>query len=1158
MGVLNDDFYKGLMTSPAPAAPTAPRPVSTSCASYPSLGPKPNAVQAPAIVTTSSNSTPIAPGVPFGDQIVERYKPVRVTEDLSEEEQTQRFGGVVGSQQYYAHKSSDPLQYAPLQLLSAVGVVLPSQEDWDKMSLPNKAANLGYGATLGLARILASAPREIAKAPIRLGLSIAHPWVNMAQGKPGTFESLGKDTPAEIPFLGQVPTYFQTYEEARQGGMGPLASLLFTTGTAAGDVTLTSSLIEAGTSAFRPRMPVSSNGTPTVQNIDPIRSQIVREGGVVKGVANAQSTAEYYTLPESVAKQFGGTKNNTYLKVTPSSDDAVELSLVQTRGGVLQKGSDWVRTKMGIPDRSYQGDFGPEIKLQSQTVPVGGSAMRVAQAADESKLGFIPSNVVKGMETKPITSDQMANLSKIGEVNGVAPTIRDSVIRTVTGKSVMGEMTQAEYVKAAQTLGLFNNADKYVPQAPWLNPAKQFMSPQRHWMRSYEEKSGIPLYSEAYVPMEDAVRVRDVFRNIYSTKSREIFGKYAGTGMAAERQAISAYLRGEKSSIVGNAAFSTAAKNEMIDIANNLKALYDEVGPQLDVPPEIFLKDYQPHIQNIGGIFQMYKEGSDIPKELEFFAKFKRRGNFTAPQIDDSLALFDIYVNSGSNRMFLNPALKRIGALADNLPDTLKNSVRSYALEKMGYAGRLEQAFDEMVPAINKKLGLNLPPDAARQITDLALSTQYSGLLSSPGTWFRQLFQYPMFGYARLGPRFAGPAYTKALTKEGLKEVSDRGLFVDLGVPYGEELTKEITLGGRVGNTYKNITQIPIKPNSMADNLQRSVVYHQFKMQFDDAIAKYNAGKISWPQVEQALDFRGFSKVDQNIARQQIVAGNTDDAFMHLVRDVIDETNFPYRKAAGSRIGYGLGGKLATSLLQWPIEAAHTLGRWTKTGQWDKVIRWSAASVAIQRTFEDAFGFDFTRSMFLGPFGNVYSPFVQTAKNTIDALSAAVQDNREVFNENAEKIARTMQAAGMPAGVAIKNVQKFWRSYEKGVNADNLYPILDDKGEVRGYADFSDLFWGELMGFPTNQKESDSVLLKDIRNAQFDRTEMKQRIMEMFQKEQFDEAADLMAQSGINVSAQDFDDYFIPLTQRTWQALPAQLKAQFAPRVFPETKKGVQ
>ena len=580
------------MTSPAPAAPAAPRPSPTASTPYPSFGPELNGAKTQQIVTPTSNSTPIAPGVPFGDQIVERYKPVRITEDLSEEQQIERFGGAVGSQQYYAHKSSDPLQYAPLQLLSAVGVVLPSQEEWDKMSLPNKAANLGYGATLGLARILSSAPREIVKAPIRLGLSIAHPWVNMAQGKPGTFESLGKDTPAEIPFLGQVPTYFQTYEEARQGGMGPLASLLFTTGTAAGDVTLASALVEAGTSAFRPRMPVSTNGTPTVQNIEPIRSQVTREGGVARGVMNAQSTAEYYTLPESVAKQFGGSKNNTYLKVTPSSDDAVELSLVQTRGGVIQKGSDWVRTKIGIPDRSYQGDFGPEIKLQSQTVPVGGSAMRVAQAADESKLGFIPSNVIKGMENKPITGEQMANLSKIGEVNGIAPTIRDAVIRTVSGKSVMGEMTQAQYVKAAQTLGLFNNADKYVPKEPWLNPAKQFMSPQRHWMRSYEEKSGIPLYSEAYVPMEDAVRVRDVFRDVYRNKSREIFGKYAGTGMAAERQAISAYLRGEKSAIVGNGAFSTVAKNEMIDIANNLKSLYDEVGPQLVLKIQFRSRDH--------------------------------------------------------------------------------------------------------------------------------------------------------------------------------------------------------------------------------------------------------------------------------------------------------------------------------------------------------------------------------------------------------------------------------------------------------------------------------------------------------------------------------------------------------------------------------------
>ncbi len=1243
MGLLNDDYWKGAATpvqpTVAPQQPTAPAPVT----------PAPTA-QAP----IQPGSDPMLDKNPVID-VAKRLGPLGV------------IGGAVGA-------FGGPVGIATGALVGAsLGASIQYPDNWDQLSTVQKIGFVGGQSVTGLVRMAMSLPSEIVKTPIRYTTSVAQPWVAMAQGKDASFKGLGEAPVLDLPLLGKIPTYFQSYDEAKKSGMGPLASALMTSGTALGDTLLVGALGEAGIKALQPRAGMRTPiGEAKIMNTAPVKEVIQRDATRVTGVARQSegSVSEYYPVPKATAQQFGGHTGNTFFKVTPASPTSVEISVVQTRGGVIQKGVDWLRG-----NKTAQGDFGPEIKINSQVIDTGKNVLpqemtplegaklqlsfiedsmqghpgqglikyrssatgdlpeinstgkgkfnkrgdTIAQetmgqdvsrggdvnAANESLQSFIklrdeatalkvqiktleaqakvpatqqpvspisiPSSVVKGMENKTITNDQLGNLGRIGDANGVAPTVRDAVIRSVTGKSVMGEMTQAEYVKAAQTLGMFNSASKYVPSEGFLNPAAQYLSPQRRWMRTYEERSGIPLYSEAYVPLEDAVRVRDVFRDVWRGKSRELFGEYANPGHAAERQAIYNYMQGDKSAIVGNNVFTDAVRGDMIKIADGLRQFYNEIGPQMNVPPEIFLRNYQPHIQNTGGVFQLYKEGSTAPKAIDFFAKYKRKGNPTAPLIDDALALFDIYTNAGSNSTFVTPALERIGAMAENLPGTLKSSVTSYVQEKLGYAGRMEHAMDQMVPSINRKLGINLPPDTARQMGDLVLSTQYSGLLSQPATWFRQMFQYPLFGYSRLGPKFAGDAMKKAFTKEGLAEFNKSGFSVDLGYPYGGELSKDITLAGRAGNYYKKVTQAPIAPNAFADNSQRAVVYYQYKMQFEDSLARFNEGKIPWSTFEKDIDISSFSPIDQNIARQRIVAGDVKGAFEHLVRDVIDETQFPYRKASTARVGYGFGGKVATSLLQWPMEASHTIGSWMKqgarTGDFSKMIRYFAASSAMQRTLQESLGMDFTKSLYLGPVltSTFVSPLIQLAGDTymaainspfLGAIGGA--DNRQKFNEHKDAIMKTLKSAGTPAGLEIQNIKKFWRSIDRGPDADGQYAALNDQGEVKYTTDFAGIFTGELMGFPITEKVNSASVLQDMRNSVEDRKKAKERVMELLQQEKYDDARPLMEEFGIQLTAQDFDDYYIPLTQRNFQMLPASLKAQYAPKVFPEAFQGVQ
>lgn len=1169
MGILSDDFYKSLDTNqpqqptqpvaPAPAAPVAQAPAPT-----PPTAPAPQPTQpAPALQMPNMDPAQAPMNTDSGE-------PVKIFGDAND--------ATVASRKI-AEQEFPTMSRLPRELLSTLGIRLPDENTWDKMGVLDQAATVVKGGVFALGRTLTNLPREIVKAPVRVMSTIVAPWERLARGEPIDWNSMEQGPRVNIPWLGEVPSFFQSYADAKATGMGPLAAMVSTAGQALGDATISASLGESMAGAFRPRAKLAPG--EAFQRVTPARSTISSDGSFVK---SSGSSAEYYTLPKTIAKEkYGGSASNTFLKITPATSDSVEVSVVQVRKGPVQRAVDFVKEKSGNITRNYQGDFGPEVKLDSRVVntppktagelpaaPVAAEAAGAEAAGAEATKPMIPPKALKGFENKPITSEQVGTLEKIGNYNGIEPGVRDAVVRTVTGKSVVGELTQKEYAEAAQTLATFNNAAKYAPDTAGINAFSRYVAPQRHWMRTYEENSGVPLYSEVYTPMEEATRVRDVFRTSLRNESRDIFGKYADPKYGEERRLVSAYMRGETEAITGNSTLTPETKAELTGIATKLRAVYDRIGPQLDVPTDIFLKDYQPRIQNIGGTFQLYKDGAEIPKELEFFGKFKRKGDLQGIQVDDALALFDMYVNSGSNRMFLNPSLQRIGALAEKLPTAIHNSVKSYVLEKLGYAGKSEEFLDSFVPALNRKLGLSLPPDAARQLTNLTLSTMYSGMLSSPATWFRQAFQYPLFGYARLGPKFVGQAIKAGLSKEGMAEAAQKGFLVSLGVPFGEELTKDTTLGGKALNTYKDVTQKFITPNSLADNGMRSITYHQSKMIWEDAIARYNKGEIAWPKLEEELDMKAFSKPDQDIIRQRLTSGDLDGAFNHYAREIVDETSFPYRKAASGRITYGLGGKLGSSLLQWPLEAGYTIKRWVTTGQWDKLIRFYAASSAINRTMKDTFGFDFTRSLFnratggiipgsfLGPAQNPYSPFVKTALDTTNMLSAFFNQNSKDFNTYKDSIVRSLKSA-MPGGVELQNISRFWKAYNAGdqliksgkADPNAPYPVLNDKGEVSYYDDFAGLFWGTLMGFPTEKKTNSSFLQTDMYNAQEDQSRAKQKIMELWQQEKYDEATKMMADTGVKIGPGDFDNYYVPLNIRTFQALPATLKAQFAPRVFP-------
>lgn len=325
MGLLDDKYWKDAAAQAqvqpvAPQQPTAPAPVAPT-----------------ATAPIQQGSDPLLNKNPIADTAM-RLGPLGI------------IGGAIGA-------VGGPVGIATGALVGAsIGASIKYPDNWDQLSTVQKIGFVGGQAATGLVRTAMSLPAEIVKTPIRYGVSVAQPWVRMVQGKDASFKGLAEAPVLDVPVLGKIPTYFQSYDEAKKSGMGPLASALMTGGTALGDALILGSIGEAGTKALQPKAGVRTPvGEATIKNTAPVKAVIQRDATRVTGVARQAegSVSEYYPVPKATAQQFGGHTGNTFFKLTPASPTSVELSVVQTRGGALQKGVDWLRG-----NKTSQGDFG--------------------------------------------------------------------------------------------------------------------------------------------------------------------------------------------------------------------------------------------------------------------------------------------------------------------------------------------------------------------------------------------------------------------------------------------------------------------------------------------------------------------------------------------------------------------------------------------------------------------------------------------------------------------------------------------------------------------------------------------------------------------------------------------------------------------------------
>lgn len=821
----------------------------------------------------------------------------------------------------------------------------------------------------------------------------------------------------------------------------------------------------------------------------------------------------------------------------------------------------------------------PTVRNLAKELESRGPLEEFYKAANAADQGLIPEAVVPevpGVVQKPLVGlgDSLVTTKQLDQIRSiqVSKNINDDLVKSiteqVTGKTNLSELTQSEAFQVSETMRTFNKMGIEESTAAGDMIVRPWTHPTRYWMEAAEREMGHPIYSGVYLPMERGSRLSHVYARGHqdALRSEAVGAKYMDPKFREHRRLINAYTEGDKAAILNNTTLPGNVKDDLVRIGDWLNAQYKILFEDMGISSDRWFGVYAPKIRERGGIFNLYKTG-DLPPEIKPFFEFERQG-MLAPLEDDAFVLFDIYTNAVAKKKFLAEPLERAKFVAEDLPEHLKNSVNDYIQEKLGYQGALERSLNDLGSKISKATGDKIPADVFKRIIDYSMTFSYAGALGLPRVMpIVRNYMQPLFTtYPELGPEWFVIGARKFFADGGLKPVKDGGFLVDMGLPYGGELAAKTQTGlfGKAAEKYADLNRFSMKPYSHSDTVSRGVTYHGVVARFEDAWSKFLDGKASYEQFENMIDMQGFNPTLQNVLRGKLLR-NTKDSLKEaqdlMVQDILDRTQFPYRKGAESRLHYGLKGKLGLQFAQWFWEYGFTLKSWAARGQWDKFVRWYAMSAVIKRTMEEGFGVDATKWVGLGPMSQVpFGPLANAGFSLIKTINAMSLDFEDEVNKNWKDVTNSIKIFGGTAlGIGKEKLQQFYRSIKRYEAAQVTSPdpekpfgIWSSTGKLKRWVDFRELFMVTL-GFQSEDGTEFSDKLNAYRKDKvvYD-THMQDALNSLVDGdfEKFDKMVEKY-QLYIPDIQERLKSFQTPLDQRLFERAPLPLKEKYFELFYP-------
>lgn len=775
---------------------------------------------------------------------------------------------------------------------------------------------------------------------------------------------------------------------------------------------------------------------------------------------------------------------------------------------------------------------------------------------------------LKGMEDAPITDKQIGQINFMQQQRELPDQMVQAISAVLTGKGNLTELTQKEAFDVSETIRMFNQKPQELPgeKDMFLRP---FINPARYWMEAAERKLGYPIYSQGYIPIETGARLARVFQDELGTQARDVFGKYADPAkFLEERRLITSYIEGDKGVITNNPSLDPATKADLVKIGDWLQGQFQNFFEAAGIKSDRFLGQYAPKIRQLGTIYNLYKN-SDVPPELRPFFTFER-GGMDQPIEDDALVLYDIYSRALSRDKFMRGPLEQAKDVTGKLPPNLQKSFNDYLQEKLGFQGEPEKALNRWGMKLSNATNGAIPADIFRKSINFLMTNSYAATLGLPRVVpiMANLMQSFLMSYPELGGKYFAMGWKKFFEKGAMDELNKSGMIPEKGYIYGGELASEAGKGvvGKAFDLYQKAQNATMLPFSKTEILNRGVTYFGVKQRFLDNWTAFRDGQISYEDFEKGISMDGFNPTLQGILREKF-AQNTPESLQEaqdlMTQDILDSTNFPYRKGAESRAFYGLKGKFGLQYGIWPFEYAQTIKSWIARRQWSKLIRWYAMATVMDRSVKDALGVDMSRYLLLGPLSSIpLGPLANAAWSFGKALNASFQDLTDQQDQYFGDVADALKNyGGSLVGVGaqrLKHLEMSINRYKQGIavstdpDPQKKFGIYSTTGKLKQWVTFGDLM-KYTFGFTNEETAEQNDKLNAIRKDTIKYNDKVTEAMNALVDGNFKKFDKIVVDNQLQIGdiSAKLKSYQVPLDQRLFDQMPAQLKAKYLPVFYP-------
>jgi len=426
----------------------------------------------------------------------------------------------------------------------------------------------------------------------------------------------------------------------------------------------------------------------------------------------------------------------------------------------------------------------------------------------------------------------------------------------------------------------------------------------------------------------------------------------------------------------------------------------------------------------------------------------------------DPIAANDHYLNLMLRKHILEPELKKVAPVIDNLPQPLREAFTEYESSLIGASAgsggltKLELAkMLEHLPGVNKQMAKEAANEAGNLLRDIVYSSGL-GTIKAPA---KNIIQGLTHGPAKLGLGYKAVGLQQITTKAG-RDILQRDGVWKAAAPFMEETGGK----GAIGALRKGLkaTTIPFQfvdkfPNRGADYLgARQMFLDTYKFEGLKGIERLLKGA---PRGVRVSVFKQISTTGQKPAGKAIIEGAKEFA-----KNLTWGSQYPYGEMLGPSIYSGSGlGKTAGIFGTWSLYYQGFLKYMTPK----EALRYTTSATILYLAAKRAH-MDISRALWLGATptsvgGPILGAGMKAASGTSKMIAGAWTDNDYLMKLGMDDYEQLIQSSVIfiPVGLMVKETLK-----QFNILLDDL-TIRSRSGKAQGQ--LTEEEWLANWAFPT-------------------------------------------------------------------------------------------